>query len=424
MARVPRSRWCRARRWSGSLTIALLTAAGVEMVTVGLASASTVRVTPGESLGRAVADAAPGTVIELAPGDHHLRPHPFVEPDCGNCEDPLTPVEATVGAIVRGDAITIRGAGADQTILHTNAGYGVLFDGCRGCVLEDLTLTDGIRDPDGRATNAAVVVKHSSVEVRGCDIRDNVGAPDVVSEVVVGIIGIAVRDGGELWAHDNRILRSSWDGIACYRGASASIQNNVIDGVDRARGTTVGGGRGVGIGLTWDARAVVEGNLVRNYWKGIGIFVDARGELRWNVVEHMHTWGISLWDAGKGRPVGIIEENVVFDTGACGIAVVRAHEGDAFPGTILGNVVVRTGQDPRYDTGEPYCEQTAIARHAVPPALAIEDNVLHANREPDDSPGRDDVDADTLAERAERLLLALREKHALYASDFLIEYGR
>jgi hypothetical protein len=399
------------------------------LVAAGMASspsvhAETVRVAPGEPLGRAVALATPGTVIELTAGEHHLSPHPFVEPDCGNCEEPLTSVTATVGVLVRGRNLTIRGAGAEETIVHTNAGYGLLFDGCESCVLSDLTLTGGVRDPDDRATNAAVVVKHGTVEIARCVIRDNIGHPEVVGDVVVGIMGIAVRAGGEIWAHDNRIRRNSWDGIAAYRGAIASIQNNVIDGVDRARGTEVGGGRGVGIGLTWDAYAVVEGNLVRNYWKGIGIFVDARGEVRWNVVEHVLTWGISLWDAGKGRPVGTIAENAIFDTGACGIAVVRADETDDFPGVVLDNALVRTGQDPRYDSGEPYCEQTAIARHAVPEALAIEGNLFHDNREPGGSPGPDDVDATAFAEATFALVTALTRWSALNGSDFLVTYGR
>ena len=51
------------------------------------------------------------------------------------------------------------------------------------------------------------------------------------------------------------------------------IEGNWIDGVDLARGERIGGGRGVGIGATWNAYANVRGNVVRRYWKGIGAFV-------------------------------------------------------------------------------------------------------------------------------------------------------
>ena len=39
--------------------------------------------------------------------------------------------------------------------------------------------------------------------------------------------------------------------------ASARIEDNVIDGVDKAGGRVAGGGRGVGIGLTWNATASI-----------------------------------------------------------------------------------------------------------------------------------------------------------------------
>ena len=58
--------------------------------------------------------------------------------------------------------------------------------------------------------------------------------------------------------------------------------------------------------------------------------------------------------------------NVVADRGA------RHARGDTplfgrpqHPGRLTGNAIVESGQDPRYDSGEPYCFQIAIARHAV-----------------------------------------------------------
>ena len=79
---------------------------------------------------------------------------------------------------------------------------------------------------------------------------------------------------------------------------------NVIDGVDKAGGKARGGGRGVAIGVTWNASAEIRRNRVTRYWKGIGLFVDARGTVEENVVEEMLTWGIAFWDAGRGKPVG------------------------------------------------------------------------------------------------------------------------
>ncbi len=123
----------------------------------------------------------------------------------------------------------------------------------------------------------------------------------------------------------NEIVRNSWDGIALYRDASAVIAGNVIDGVDKARGSRIGGGRGVAIGLTWNAFADVRGNLVKRYWKGIGVFVDAWGCVQENVIEDIVTWGIAYWDADKGKPVGFFEDNVIYGTGACGASITCAE---------------------------------------------------------------------------------------------------
>ena len=80
------------------------------------------------------------------------------------------------------------------------------------------------------------------------------------------------------------------------------------------------------VGATWNAQARVENNLVRHYWKGIGVFVDARAEVRGNVLEDLLTWGIAVWDAGKGAPEALVEGNVIRDVGACGIALTLPPE--------------------------------------------------------------------------------------------------
>jgi parallel beta-helix repeat protein len=408
----------------GARLLLIWLGAQVAAVLLSPSTAATRRVGPADDLGWILSDAGSGDRIELAPGEYHLRPHPLVEPTCGNCEDPTTPVAVTVGALIAGRRISIWApAGPESTVIHTHAGYGILFDGCWDCGIEGVTLTGGERDADGNATDAAVVVKHSKVRIANCHIRDNIGETETVGPIVVGIIGIAGREGSRIEIEGNRIIRNSWDGIALYRGANATIRNNVIDGIDRARGKQIGGGRGVGIGVTWDARAVVEGNLVRNYWKGIGLFVDADGTVEQNIVENVLAWGISLWDAGKGRPRGQIRDNAVYQTGACGIAVVRSQIGDPPPGFLLGNALVRTGQDPQYDSGEPYCLQTALAEHDVPPDFRIADNLFYENREPGDEPGTRDISEGVFLSGVATLCRKLAQWRALYGSEFLVRFG-
>jgi hypothetical protein len=336
------------------------------------------------SLQRAIASIHEPTVVVLRSGHYNLQAAPVTDPTCGNCQELGTPVPGTVGLHLTTPGIRIVGPGAGSAVIHTNAGHGLYFDGCDGCRLEGVTVTGGERDPDGRAANGAVVVKGGRVELRDCVIRDNIGDSSTVAQTVVGIAGVVGREGADIAVDGCRVIRNSWDGFALYRGARAEITNTVIDGVDAARGAQVGGGRGTGIGATWDATVVVRNTLVRNYWKGIGAFVDARVDARRNIVEEILTWGLAYWGADGGAPRAVFHENVVHNTGACGAMIARetpTAEGED-PGGLVGNVFVATGQDPRYDDGEPYCHQRAIARHAVPAGFEIEGNLVHDAREP------------------------------------------
>lgn len=211
----------------------------------------TVSVGPTDDL-QAIMDTLRGPVIvQLEPGDYHLEAVDFTDPSCGNCEDASEQVPATRGLRIQGVEVWVRGASAQETVIHTHAGYGILFDGCEFCSLTDVTVTDGLRDPDGRATDAGVVVRDSEVTLADCTIRDNLGDSAVVHSVVVGVAGVAVRENADVTVERCRIERNSWDGIAAYRGARLNALDNVVDGVDKASGASMGGGRGVGIGLTW-----------------------------------------------------------------------------------------------------------------------------------------------------------------------------
>lgn len=364
-----------------------------------------------------------GTVLRLAPGEYRLTPRAETEPTCGNCLDPDTSVPYTLGLRVSGRGVRIEGAEGGTSVIRTESGYGLLFQDCEECALSRVVVTGGARDTSGLATDAAVVVQRSSVTIEDCVVRDNLGDPEVVARTVVGVIGIAGREGSRLIVRNCRLLRNSWDGIALYRDAEAEITGNVIDGVDCALGRTVGGGRGVGIGATWNARAGIRGNLVTRYWKGIGLFVDARGIVEENVVERIATWGLSLWDAGKGNPQGYFRGNAVDSTGACGAMIAREFAEAPDPGCLVGNLFTRTGQNPKYDGGEPYCLQTAVALHGAPPQFRIEGNLFCANREPKDAAGSGDLDRESFRRQAQPLCARLAAWPSLRASRFLSRFG-
>ncbi|KPJ61012.1 MAG: hypothetical protein AMJ46_03215 [Latescibacteria bacterium DG_63] len=368
---------------------------------------------------REIVTEAPDSSVIIIEGHHWLSSEPYTERTCGNCENPETEVEATVGLIVTGNAKRLVGLSPEESLVHTNSGYGILFENCQGCAVESLTITDGVRDSDANATDAGVVIKGSSVLVAHNRIVDNVGDPSIVKLTTVGIMGVTARENSEIEILSNEIIRNSWDGIALYRDVKGRIEENFIDGVDLARGEDVGGGRGVGIGLTWNAKAALKDNYVKRYWKGIGIFVNADALVVQNVVEDVATWGISLWDADKGAPFAMILGNVVFRTGACGIAIIRNPEGRGSGGLVVKNIVAMSGQNPEYDSGEPYCFQRALAVHRMPADFQINTNWFYANREAGGKVGSSDMPLDEFLGQSAPVVGQVMDSPVLGKADFV-----
>jgi hypothetical protein len=389
---LPASGWCPVAR-TRTLHTALLIILALGCATsapgggeAGDASArrATTTPTPADGPGalqRAAASLRVGRALDLRAGTYVLEPTAYTDPSCGNCEDATETVPATLGLRLTGRGVAIRGAHRDSVVIDTRAGYGILVEDCTDCVIRGVTITGGTRDEDGRATSAAIVVRRSTLTIEDCIIRDNIGDSATVAKNIVGIAGIAGREGADITLRNCEIRRNSWDGVALYRGARAHIHDNIIDGVDKASGTRMTGGRGTGIGITWDARAIVERNRVTRYWKGIGVFVDADADIRENIVEDILTWGIALWGPAGATPAARIERNVVYRTGACGVMLDAPAGGDA-PGTFIDNVVMRTGQNERYDSGEPYCWQRPVARSRIPPGFVERGTLLFDNRQP------------------------------------------
>jgi parallel beta-helix repeat protein len=276
---------------------------------------------PYGNLQQAIDRASDGDVLQLAPGQYIAAPSAFHEELCGNCQEHRTAVEATRGFLIEGKRLHIQGAGEDQTILVTNAGYGVLFLNSRGSVLENVALTGGVRDADGKATDAGVVAKFSTVEICHCHIRDN---RNYIDSVIVGIGGIMGRENSELWIHDCRITNNSWDGVALYRGATALITDCVIDS-----------GRGAGIGITWDASATCLRNRISHCWKGLGSFGTSTVVARNNAVFDNLGWGI----IATGESHLTAENNVVTRNGNCGMAIWSEESN----GRIVNNIVTENG---------------------------------------------------------------------------------
>jgi hypothetical protein len=272
-------------------------------------------------LQEAIDAAQPGDTLLLRKGVYQATAQAYRESVCGNCVEPLTWVDATVGFHVHGKPLTIVGEHRDSTVLVTNAGYGILFEHASGSRITNLTVTGGVRDPDGNATDAAVVAKHGRVTVAGVSILDNTSRIDTV---VVGIGGIFGREGSQIFILDNVIRNNGWDGVALYRGATAFIAGN-----------TIHEGRGAGIGITWDATATVHANRISGYWKGIGTFGTSWASVRNNAVFDNLGWGI----IATGHAHMEVVNNIIYHNGNCGFAVWE----ETARGILKNNSIVANG---------------------------------------------------------------------------------
>ncbi len=272
------------------------------------------------ALQRRIDRATEGDTLRLAPGIYTATPTLFMDPLCGNCLDPFEGANASIGFRISGKRLALIGSGPESTTLVTSAGYGLYLEDS-DVLIRDLSVTGGKRDPDGRASDGAVVVRRSRARLENLHLRDNT---DRARDVVVGIAGLVGREGAEIDVRSCRILNNGWDGVALYRGAVAVIADNVIEQ-----------GRGAGVGITWDATAIVMRNRVSGYWKGIGTFGQSRAIVRNNAVFDNLGWGI----IATGDSDLEATHNVIVRNGNCGFAVWS----ESATGLAANNIIADNG---------------------------------------------------------------------------------
>ncbi|MEE8575837.1 MAG: right-handed parallel beta-helix repeat-containing protein, partial [candidate division Zixibacteria bacterium] len=291
------------------------------LIMAGTTYCEKLHVRQGSDLQSVIDYAKSGDTLILAIKSFTAEPKAFADPLCGNCLDPLDGANASVGFVVKDKALTIIGQDRTGSKLITKAGYGLYFENSFGSELKNLTVTGGIRDVDGDATDAAVVVRNSRLLISGCNLSDN---DHRIDSVVVGIGGVFGREGADITIHDCRIVNNAWDGIALYRGATAKVTDCFISQ-----------GRGAGIGVTWDATCVAYRNEVTGFWKGIGSFGTSVLVARNNLVHNNLGWGL----IATGRSFADFANNVVVHNGNCGVAPwsTECH------GRIKNNIIVDNG---------------------------------------------------------------------------------
>lgn len=283
-------------------------------------SAKKLTVERGSNLQAVIDHASSGDTLLLGAKTFNATPTQFVDSLCGNCEDPLTNIQASYGFIIKDKALTIVGTDREKTRLVTNAGYGLFIVNSPGSIIRNLTITGGRRDADEWATDAGIVIRWSSVCIEDVDIRDNTHR----DLTVVGIGGVIGREGSEIRIVNCSIINGGWDGVALYRGASATVTDCLIKD-----------GRGAGIGVTWDATCVAYRNEVTGFWKGIGSFGSSTLIARNNYVHNNLGWGM----VGTGQSYLEAINNVIYHNGNCGIAPWSTEA----RGRIINNIITENG---------------------------------------------------------------------------------
>jgi hypothetical protein len=298
---------------------------------------------PYSDLQLAIDEAPDGATLYLHKGTYIATPQPYADPGCGNCDDNsfYFGAEATRGFLVQGKSLHLLGAGHEKSVLVTKAGYGLLFDEAGTSSVRHLRVTGGLRDADGNATDAGIVVRHTTLTVEhSAIVFNNHLYTGPLPDPVVGIGGIFGREGSDLTIRDSIIEDNSWDGITLYRGEPGlpdTAPTAFIEGclIGCTTDCVVKGGRGAGIGVTWDAQLMAIGNTIHHYWKGIGTFGDSSAVLSNNVVRDQVGWGVIASGSSTMHAIN----NVIVRNGTTGLAAWNA----GVSGSFINNIIFDNG---------------------------------------------------------------------------------
>jgi hypothetical protein len=319
------------------------------------------------ALADAIAAATDGDTLLLSAGVHRALPQNGIDPLCGNCapEEARVDIPITVGFLVEGKSLVLRGEDRDTTVLITSAGYGLYFNDAGSARVENLQITGGVRDDDERATSGVIVARNTALSVIDVDIVDN---DHESPSAVAGIIGITGRDGADLVVAGCRILRNSWDGIALYRGdddvPGSAPHALVVD-------NEIAFGRGVGVGVTWDSTAEIVNNDIHHYWKGIGAFGISQVDAHNNVVHDQLGWGV----IAVGPATLHATNNVIANNGTTGLA---AWDFGA-QGRFANNLVVQNG----WSVDEWVGKRTGVWLNASRSSVGFDHNLVWNNASED-----------------------------------------
>jgi hypothetical protein len=334
---------------------------------------------PYRDLQQALDEAPDGAIIQIQSGFYSATPVNYDDASCGNCDDATfaSGAQATRGYLVKDKALHLRGAGVSDTVLTTNAGYGVLFYNAGDSSIRDLVITGGKRDADGQATDAAIVVFFTTLLAEDLVIAGN---DDLYTgpepDPVVGVGGIFGREGANLTVRNCVIEDNSWDGITLYRGVPnmpATAPRAHVEGcrVGCTANCVNPRGRGVGIAATWDSQMTLIGNVVHHYWKGIGSFGNSVVYAKNNIVRDQVGWGVIV----SGNSTMYAINNVVAFNGTTGMSPWN----NGVKGAFINNIVIGNGTSADEWVGK----KVGIWFNVTPGSFTLSHNLIWNNADHD-----------------------------------------
>jgi hypothetical protein len=334
---------------------------------------------PYRDLQNALDEAPDGAVVQIQSGFYSAVPVDYADSGCGNCDDATfsSGATATRGYLVEDKSLHIQGAGANDTVLTTNAGYGVLFYNAKNSSIRDLVITGGKRDADGQATDAAIVVMFTTLLAEDLVIAGNDNlytGPE--PDPVVGVGGIFGREGADLTVRNCVIENNSWDGITLYRGVPnmpATAPRAHVEGcrIGCTSNCVNPRGRGVGLAATWDSQMTLIGNVVHHYWKGIGSFGDTIVYAKNNIVRDQIGWGV----IASGNSTMYAHNNVVAFNGTTGMSVWN----DGVSGAFINNIIIGNGTSADEWVGK----KVGLWFNAAPGSFTVMYNLIWDNADND-----------------------------------------
>ena len=238
------------------------------LCSVSLLMSGTYTVKSSAQLYKALQKQEKDLIINLEAGEYNLVPFAVIDSTLGNAENPDSMITVTTGLHLVGKNIQLIGQDRRKTIIRTHTGYGIFIEHCPEVLIKNLTITDGTRDQDPNATSGAIVVKHSQTEITGCIIENNQGD---FSKTIAGIIGICGREGSDLISIIILSVIIVGMELLCIEMLKQAF-TGMLSKNQGIRDNHIFNGRGAGIGITWDAEASIQYNVIHHYWKGIGSF--------------------------------------------------------------------------------------------------------------------------------------------------------